>query len=152
MAQEIELDYSSGCFVIKKSAEGPKLVLVYCKWNNGKEGWIIPKGHIEEGETKEQTALREVAEETGYKNITIKKILKEVIFEFEKEGIKHKKTIYWHLGELINEEHIEPMRTEDEKVTMKSVDWKSLLEAKALIPFTDEQEIIDGLIKEYQIS
>lgn len=29
------------------------------------EHWILPKGHIEPGETPEQTAVRELAEETG---------------------------------------------------------------------------------------
>ena len=27
--------------------------------------YLFPKGHLEEGETEEETALREVAEETG---------------------------------------------------------------------------------------
>ena len=27
--------------------------------------WILPKGHVEEGERMEETALREVREETG---------------------------------------------------------------------------------------
>ena len=32
----------------------------------GRMLWSLPKGHIELGETAEQTAIREVAEETGY--------------------------------------------------------------------------------------
>src|ERR1700694_3411579 len=31
----------------------------------GRMLWSLPKGHIEQGETAEQTAIREVAEETG---------------------------------------------------------------------------------------
>lgn len=32
---------------------------------NGKLEWCLPKGHLEEGETPEEAARREVAEETG---------------------------------------------------------------------------------------
>lgn len=32
---------------------------------SGRLEWCLPKGHIEQGETPEQAALREVAEETG---------------------------------------------------------------------------------------
>lgn len=32
---------------------------------SGRLEWCLPKGHIEEGETPEQAAVREVAEETG---------------------------------------------------------------------------------------
>jgi 8-oxo-dGTP pyrophosphatase MutT (NUDIX family) len=33
--------------------------------------WVLPKGHIEQGETREQAAVREVQEETGYAEVTI---------------------------------------------------------------------------------
>lgn len=32
---------------------------------NGKIDWCLPKGHVEDGETPEQAAIREVAEEAG---------------------------------------------------------------------------------------
>lgn len=32
---------------------------------NGKDEWLLPKGHIKPGEAPEQTAAREVREETG---------------------------------------------------------------------------------------
>ena len=34
-----------------------------------KNEWKIPKGHVEEGESLQETALREVREETGFNNI-----------------------------------------------------------------------------------
>jgi len=33
--------------------------------------WDFPKGHIEDGETHQQTACRELAEETGIKNVEV---------------------------------------------------------------------------------
>ena len=41
-----------------------KILLLYKNINNKYEGWVLPKGTVEEGETHEQTALREVKEES----------------------------------------------------------------------------------------
>jgi 8-oxo-dGTP diphosphatase len=35
-------------------------------WHNGRGGWEMPGGHVEEGESSEQAAAREFIEEAGY--------------------------------------------------------------------------------------
>ena len=40
-------------------------ILLLKKLRDGSDYWILPKGHIEEGETAEIAALREIREETG---------------------------------------------------------------------------------------
>lgn len=35
------------------------------------DAWLFPKGHVEEGETDEQAARREIAEETGLENLEL---------------------------------------------------------------------------------
>jgi len=42
--------------------------------------WSIPKGHVESGETLEQTAIREIGEETGLKAIKILSKLDKIHF------------------------------------------------------------------------
>ena len=42
---------------------GDKFLMV---WHNGRNGWEMPGGHVEEGETSEQAAEREFLEEAGY--------------------------------------------------------------------------------------
>ena len=44
----------------------------------------LPKGHIEPGETREQAALREVTEESGYANLRIVADLGEMINTFQR--------------------------------------------------------------------
>jgi len=83
--KNLKFEISCGAYVI----DNDKVLMV--KHKNGGH-WDFPKGHMEQGETKEQTAIREVLEETGieikiisdkqYKNSYKPKmnIQKEVIF------------------------------------------------------------------------
>ncbi len=52
---------SCGALVVRRVSETPQILLI--KHNGGH--WAFPKGHVEAGETEEETALREVREETG---------------------------------------------------------------------------------------
>ena len=46
-----------------------KILALYKSYRNRYEGWVLPKGTVEEGETFEQTALREVKEEAGISKV-----------------------------------------------------------------------------------
>ena len=54
---------SCGALVYRVTPNGQK-ELLFIKHRHGTH-WSFPKGHMEEGETEVQTALREVKEETG---------------------------------------------------------------------------------------
>lgn len=54
----------AGGVVIKKIAHQPAQYLLVEASNDSRE-WVLPKGHVERGETLEETAVREVYEETG---------------------------------------------------------------------------------------
>jgi ADP-ribose pyrophosphatase YjhB (NUDIX family) len=58
--------------------------------------WSLPKGHIEEGETPEEAALREVEEETGIKS-QIEKSLGVIDFWFMAGGKRIHKTVHHYL-------------------------------------------------------
>ncbi|WP_407386166.1 bis(5'-nucleosyl)-tetraphosphatase [Ruminococcus sp.] len=53
---------SCGAIVIHKSGDRCKILLVR---NHNGRNYSFPKGHVELGETEEETAIREVKEETG---------------------------------------------------------------------------------------
>ncbi len=42
-----------------------KILVLYKNYRNKYEGWVLPKGTVEEGEEYKETALREVKEESG---------------------------------------------------------------------------------------
>ncbi len=53
----------AGAIVIRHAKAGPLVLLVTARRNPGH--WIFPKGHIEDGESAKQAALREAHEEAG---------------------------------------------------------------------------------------
>jgi len=88
-------EVSSGGFVISKS--DPSLVALMARFNRGgKLEWCIPKGHLEQNETSEQAAIREVFEETGLEAEIIQH-LGEVNYQFIQDGAKISKTVHVYL-------------------------------------------------------
>ena len=49
-----------------------KVLLLYKNYKNKYEGWVLPKGTVEKGEEHNETALREVKEETGLELLSYK--------------------------------------------------------------------------------
>jgi 8-oxo-dGTP pyrophosphatase MutT (NUDIX family) len=53
----------AGGVVYRTRASGPQFLLITARREPGE--WVLPKGHVEPGESPEQAAVREVAEEAG---------------------------------------------------------------------------------------
>lgn len=60
--QEIVREPTAGGIVFRRNAENQVEILLI---QDAKDRWTIPKGHIEDGENAQQTALREIGEEAG---------------------------------------------------------------------------------------
>lgn len=59
--------------------------------------WDLPKGKIEKGETKELAAIREVQEETGIENISLKEVLLTTYHTYRNRKNKRcLKVSYWY--------------------------------------------------------
>jgi ADP-ribose pyrophosphatase YjhB (NUDIX family) len=57
------IDEEAGAIVMRLTGQDPEVLLVRAK--RPPHDWIFPKGHIEAGETAEDAARRELAEEAG---------------------------------------------------------------------------------------
>ena len=57
--------------------------------------WDLPKGKAEKNEIISETALREVEEETGIKNLSIIKPLDKTHHIFRRDGKNYLKSTYW---------------------------------------------------------
>jgi 8-oxo-dGTP pyrophosphatase MutT (NUDIX family) len=62
----------------------------------GRIDWCVPKGHLEGNETKEQAAIREIAEETGLE-ATIIESLGSIHYEFSTPTSIISKTVHHFL-------------------------------------------------------
>ena len=84
--------------------------------------WDLPKGRIENSETKKIAAMREVTEETGIKKLTIVKKLMVTRHTFRSNvGKRIIKKSYWYLMEA-KKQNTTPQTNED----IMSAEWMSL--------------------------
>ncbi|MCF8308367.1 MAG: NUDIX domain-containing protein [Bacteroidales bacterium] len=58
--------------------------------------WDLPKGQAEEGEKAEETAVREVKEETGLQQVAIQQLIKPTFHIYYRDGTYNLKTTYWY--------------------------------------------------------
>ena len=97
-----------------------------------KDRWTIPKGHIEKGETPEQTALREISEEVGLFNTKIISKLGRVDFRYRRVNklVLMSTDIY-----LVKEiDANEPIKREK---WMHDAKWFEVSEAQSKIEYED---------------
>ncbi|MCA9338412.1 NUDIX domain-containing protein [Candidatus Saccharibacteria bacterium] len=78
--QEIVREPTSGGIVFRRKGTNVEILLI----QDAKERWTIPKGHIEEGETAQQTARREIGEEAGLKNVEVLGWLGKIHFRYRR--------------------------------------------------------------------
>ena len=88
-----------------------KILALYKSYKNRYEGWVLPKGTVEQGETHIQTALREVREEAGVKASVVKYIGKSHYNFTVPEDIVTKE-VHWYLMTADNY-HSRPQREDD---------------------------------------
>ena len=126
---------SAGGVVV--SAEGNRASLVVGMRRRGRDAvtWTLPKGTPDAGETVEETALREVGEETGLQ-VRIVEPLRAIEYDFVQDGTRIHKTVHYFLmeptgGDLAAHDH------EFEKVR-----WVPFDEAGSLLTFATERELV----------
>lgn len=97
-----QFEVSAGGLVL--SSEDPRMVaLIRHRNRSGGSSWCIPKGHVEESETLEQTAMREVAEETGITGEVLHQ-LDTISYSFTADGKRIEKTVHHYLLRQISGE------------------------------------------------
>ena len=79
--QEIVREPTAGGIVFRHNKEGKVEILLI---QDAKDRWTIPKGHIEEGETAQATAKREIGEEAGLNNVEVLNWLGKIHFRYRR--------------------------------------------------------------------
>ena len=97
--------------------------------------WSLPKGHIENGETVEQAAVREVAEETGI-NSAVVASLGSIDYWFVAEDRRVHKTVHHFLLRALGGE------LSDADLEVTEVAWVPLADLPARLAYADERRLV----------
>ena len=120
-----------------------KILLLYKNYKHKYEGWVLPKGTVEEGEEYKETALREVKEETGARASIIKYIGKSQ-YTFNTSHDLVVKDVHWYL--MMGESYYS--RPQREEYFVDSGYYK-YHEAYHLLRFPNEKQILEDAYQEY---
>ncbi|MDQ1682895.1 MAG: hypothetical protein QOG52_698 [Frankiaceae bacterium] len=137
-------EVSAGGLVLDRVGPGARAALIGRLNRRGHLLWSLPKGHVEAGETPPETAVREVAEETGIRGRVLAP-LGTIDFWFVIAGRRVHKTVHHYLllaegGEL-----------SDEDIEVTEVAWVPLEQLSTRLAYDDEKRLIDkvaGLLAE----
>lgn len=120
-----------------------KILLLYKNVRNKYEGWVLPKGTVESGEEYQDTAIREVLEESGAKAEIVKYIGKsEYTFAVPEDIVE--KDVHWYLM-MAESYYSKPQREE----YFTDSGFYKYHEAYHLLKFANEKQILEKAYGEY---
>ena len=129
----MKFQFSAGGVVFKKEKDK---ILILVAQHSQHHGWVFPKGLIgdhKKGEKKEETAVREVEEETGIK-AEILKPLTPVTYWFVLDKEKIRKTVYYFLMKFIED-------TGNKDDEMENVEWISQDEVLEKLTYKSDKSV-----------
>ena len=75
--------------------------------------WDLPKGKLDNGESIEDCAVREVEEETGLKNIHLGELIGTTLHNYTEKGKEIEKETFWYDMRVSGEQNLVPQIDED---------------------------------------
>lgn len=121
-----------------------KILLLYKNYKNKYDGWVLPKGTVEDGEAFEETALREVLEESGAQ-CTIMKYIGKSQYTFSVSEDTVEKEVHWYLM-MADSYYSKPQREE----FFEDSGYYRYHEAIHLLRFPNEKAILEKAYQAYQ--
>ncbi|MDA7916068.1 NUDIX hydrolase [Verrucomicrobia bacterium] len=123
--------FAAGGVLWREFPDGRRLALVH---RHRYDDWSLPKGKSDKGETLDETALREVQEETGCQ-ATLGKFIKVLIYDV---GSRQKEVHYWQMAFVSDGGPID----EDE---VAEVEWVSATNALRKLTYESERDLLESL-------
>jgi 8-oxo-dGTP pyrophosphatase MutT (NUDIX family) len=126
---------SAGGIVVRYESDTPWLVVGSRRRERDGRTWTLPKGTPIPGETREETAIREVEEETGLK-VRISGPLDSIDYTFVQSGTRIHKTVHYFLmdaigGDLADHDH-----------EFEQVRWIPFTDAPSVLTFETERALV----------
>jgi ADP-ribose pyrophosphatase YjhB (NUDIX family) len=131
----VEETSAGGLVVDRGEGAEPRAALIGRIDRRGRLLWSLPKGHVEAGETHEDAAVREVAEETGI-NGRVLAPLGTIDFWFVADGRRIHKTVHHFLLQATGGE----LSADD--VEVEEVEWVPLDEVPERLAYADERRLV----------
>ena len=127
-------EVSCGGVLFRRFTDGPKYLLIL----DGHGNWGFPKGHEESGESAEQTARREIQEETGLTALILHAALPALEWTFSSgRTLVHKRCNYFLFECAVGETR--PQR--DEGITR--CEWFSHQDATQDLTFPNTSKLLE---------
>jgi 8-oxo-dGTP diphosphatase len=130
----MKMQFSAGGVVYKKVGDQ---TLILVSQHSLHHGWVFPKGLIGDhiaNESKEDTALREVEEETGAKGKIIK-MLTPIDYWYVFAGEKMHKTVYYFLMEYVSGDITK------HDMEMENVEWLPESEVEKRLTYKEDRKV-----------
>src|SRR3954452_25076221 len=99
----------------------------------------LPKGGRERGQTAEETAAREVREETGV-TVSVREFLGDVQYWYRRSGRRVFKTVRFYLCEFVSGS------TDDHDHEVENARWMPLREAVTGLSYPGERALIESVL------
>lgn len=131
----VQKEVSAGGVVYRRQGDEIEVVLASRRTRRGELAWGLAKGGIEEGETHEEAAVREVQEETGY-TAEIEDSLGETRYFYVWEDTRIRKTVHFFLMRCTGGD---PDDRDDE---MEEVRWFPLERALKRAAYRGERDVL----------
>lgn len=112
------------------------MALIGRRDRRGRLLWSLPKGHLEEGESAEDAAVREVEEETGIRGRVLAS-LGSIDYWFVAEDRRIHKTVHHYLLEAAGGE------LSDDDVEVDQVAWVPLDELPGRLAYAGERRLAE---------
>lgn len=114
----------------------PQSLLISRYDRRGRLIWSLPKGHIESGENSQQTAIREIEEETGIVAEVLAP-LGQIDFWFMADGRRIHKTVHHFLLMAVGG----ALCAQDTEVEF--VEWVPLSDVRNRLAYADERDLLE---------
>lgn len=133
--KEIVREPTAGGIVFRPTADNKDIEILLIQ--DSKDRWTIPKGHIEPGETAKQTAVREIGEESGLKEVEVLGWLGKIHFKYRRADKLVLMTTQVYLVQSLDKNE----RPTKEK-WMNGIRWFSFNEALDAIEYADIEKLM----------